>query len=247
MKVASIPSWRAISCTADELGVVEVDLELAGAELVVGGRHLEVGVAHVPQHRQRDALRVALAADDVDVAGLVGVALPAAVAGGVGLQDVELELGADHRGEADLGELRGHRAGQLAGRLGRGVPALREGLAQAPGGPGLPGQVRERREVGDDLDVGQTVLETTLDGHHVAAGAGVEHGAAERDPVPHGGRQLVDEDVAPAVGPDQVRVRDPDDVDAPRPQVLDDLGDPLHVHRLAHARASSRWSFGTER
>ena len=93
--------------------MVEVDLELARAELVIGRGHLQLGVAHVAQHREQDALGVALATDDVDVAGLIGVPLPAAVARVVGLAHVELELGPDDGGQSELGQSFRHVACDL--------------------------------------------------------------------------------------------------------------------------------------
>ena len=52
-------------------GVIEVDLELARGELVVGRGHPQAGGAQLAQHVHEQALRVALAAHDVDVARLL--------------------------------------------------------------------------------------------------------------------------------------------------------------------------------
>jgi hypothetical protein len=64
-----------------ELRVTEVDLELAGRELVVGRGHAQPGVPELAQHVQEQALGVALPADHVHVARVVRVPLPAAVGG----------------------------------------------------------------------------------------------------------------------------------------------------------------------
>jgi hypothetical protein len=93
------------------LGVPEIDLELPRRELMVGRGDPQSDVAQQPQHPQQYPLRVALAADDVDVAQVVGVPTPCPF--GVLLAQVELKLGtADQRSVATklagLGYARAH-------------------------------------------------------------------------------------------------------------------------------------------
>ncbi len=69
------------------------------AELMVRRRHLQTGVAQVPQHLQQKTVRVAFAPDDVHVSGGIGV--PAETRRRVvGLEDEELQLRPDDRGDA---------------------------------------------------------------------------------------------------------------------------------------------------
>ena len=79
--------------------------------------------------------------------------------------------------------------------------------------PGSHGHRQERADVGEGQDVGQAGAETALDVHHAAARSGAEHGAAERHPATDRPGEVVDQDVAAAVGTDDVGVADADDVD----------------------------------
>ena len=77
---------RASSCTTvlkrnapaggvERLGVPEIDLELAGGELMVGGDHVEPVRRETAQGADQRVLRVALEARGVDVPGALAVAL----------------------------------------------------------------------------------------------------------------------------------------------------------------------------
>ena len=199
-----------------QLRVAEVDLELARRELVVGRRHLQAGVAQLPEHVQQQALRVALAADHVDVAQLVGVPLPAPV--GVPLAEEELQLGAADQAVPEAGDLIGRPGARTDPRRLRRRRAVRgDRVAQAPGGVRLPRQRRQRRQVGADVDVRQPRLEAALRPATTSPIGEVWYTARQNArPCPAAARQLVEQHVTAAVHPDQVRIRHPDHVDAAR-------------------------------
>ena len=70
--------------------------------------HLQPVRRELPQRPEQDVLGVALQAGDIDVAGRLAVALPAGRVLVGSLQDEELELRADGRSHAQLGELLEH-------------------------------------------------------------------------------------------------------------------------------------------
>ena len=206
----------------DELRVTEVDLELARRELVVRRRHPQAGVPELPEHVQQQPLRIALAADHVDVPQLVRVTPPAP--GAVLLAHEEFQLGAADQLVAEAGHPIGHPPHHGTRRLRRGRAVGRAGVAEAPGGVRLPRQRREGREVRPHGDVGQPCVQAALHRDHIAHRGGVVDGAAERQPVLGHRGQLVQQHVAAPVDADHVRVGDPDHVDALGAQPLGDGG-----------------------
>ena len=200
---------------------------------MVGRGHLERRVAHVAQHREEDPARVTLAADHVDVAGLVGVELPSGGAVGVGLADVELELGADHGCEPELGKATGDIACHDARGFLRRKAAGHCGVGEAPGRARLPRQIRQGREVGTGGDVGEPALHAALHCDDVTARRRVVDRAAEGDPVTHDAGQLVDEHVAPAIDADEVGIGHPDHIDPACAQLLDQTADVCVIHAVA--------------
>ena len=225
-------------------GVVQVDLELAAAELVVGRGHLQAGVPQQPQRLEQATLRIALGAHCVDVAGGVRVALPAADGAGnvVGLEQVVLQLGADHGANAGLGEQALDPPQHRPGRVGAGAAVGVVNVCDRPGDTRLPGQRGQGGEVRLDLDVGQPGLEPAGHRHDVALRAGVEDRAAEGQAGSGGGGQLVEQQIPTAIDADHVGVRDPDDVDPLRSQLVHRGGD--IAGRVAHGTSAKL--FGPE-
>jgi len=84
----------------------------------------------------------------------------------------------------------------------------------------LPGQRGQRRQIGNDVDVGQPGFQAAVNRDRVPHRGGVVDGAAERQAVLHGGREHVEQNVSAAVHADQVRVGHADDVHALRPQAF---------------------------
>ena len=195
------------------LGVPEVDLELAAAELVVGRHHVQPVVPQRAQRPQQEVFGVALAAGDVDVAG--GLAVPAPAACAVRFEHVELQLGADHRAHAELGEPGQDLLEHLARALRRRRPIGVEDVGEAVRDAGLPRHVGEGGQVGEGDDVGQAVGEAAFaELDDVAHRAGAVDRAAERDAVAECPGEVRDQHVAAALGADEVGVAQPDDVDA---------------------------------
>ena len=213
-----------------QFGMAEVDLELAGRELVVGRGDPQPRVPQLPQHVQEHALRVALAADHVHVPQVVGVPLPAAA--WRGLAQVELKLGTADEGVAEAGDPFGHPAGHGARRFRRGRAVGGHGVAEAPRRPLLPRQRRQRAQVGADGDVGQAVFQAALHRHHVTHGGGVVHRPAERQPVADRRAKLAEQHVPAAVHADHVRIGHPDHIDPLLPEPLGNGGD---VGRVRHS------------
>jgi hypothetical protein len=211
----------------DQATVVEVHLELARAELMIGRSDLEPGRAQVTQGPQQQAVGVALAAHDVDIAGAVGVPGEARARGTVRLADEVLQLRPDDGLQLQLREVLGDPSDDRPRRFRRRRAVGEEGVSQAGHRPGLPGQRRQCAQVRLDVDVGQAVLDTALDLHHVTHGRGVVDAAAEREAVPERSRQLRQEHVTPPVDADHVRVRHPDHINVLRPKLLDHRGDVL--------------------
>jgi hypothetical protein len=220
--------------------MAEVDLELSRGELVVGRGHEQASLPQLAEHVQEQALRIALAANHVDVSRLVGVPPPGPV--GRLLAHVELQLGAADQGVAEAGDLLGHPPRDRARRLRGGLAAGQGGVAQAPGGVRLPGQRRQRGQVGVHGDVRQARLQAALHRDHVPHRRGVIDRPAERQAVAGRRGQLVEQHVAAAVHADQVRVGDPDHVDALFPQPLTDGGD---VRCVGHGGSSGGERSGT--
>ena len=212
-------------------GVTQVDLELAGGELVVGRGDVQPRVPQLPQHVKQYALRVALAADHVHVPQVVGVPLPAAARGG--LAQVELEFRAADQGAAEAGGPFGDPPGHGARRLRGGRAVRGAGVAEAPRRPLLPRQRGQRAQVGADGDVGQPVLQAALHRHHVTHRRGVVHRPAERQPVADRRAKLAEQHVPAPVHADQVRIGHPDDIDPLAGQPLGDGGD-VGVGRVRH-------------
>src|SRR5262245_47057851 len=126
----------------------EVDLELTGRELVVGGGDLQTSVSQLPEHAQEQSAGITLAPHNVDVPQVVRVPSPAAV--GVSFADEELQLRPADEAVSKAGDLSGDPPYDRARRL-RGWLAVRGGrVTQAPGGVGLPRQTGQRGKVGPD-------------------------------------------------------------------------------------------------
>ena len=81
---------------------------------------------------------------------------------------------------------------------------------------GLPRHQLNRAEVGKGKDVRQPSIEPALDLDDVAHRRSAVDGPAEGDAVFDRAGEPVDQDVTAAFGADQVRVADPNDVDALR-------------------------------
>ena len=146
----------------EQLGVVEVDLELAAAELVVGRGHLQAGVAQVAQHgaagrpagrpcgRRRTRCRASSAYRRQRAARR-----PAR-------RGRTPARGRRPRCRPELGEPARHPARHSRGDSGAGAPS---GVTVSPrhqAAPGSHGSGGERRQVGVDVDVGQARLEAAL-------------------------------------------------------------------------------------
>ena len=142
----------------ERLGVREVDLPLAHAVLVRGTDRPEVRVGDLEQHAVEHAARIGVGADGVDVGRILDVARPAAGDRRAGLQQVELELGAHHRREAELRES-GDRALQRRARVGAVGLAVGRLIRQAPGHSRVPRHAHERVEQRRHVDVAEPVLE----------------------------------------------------------------------------------------
>ena len=195
MNVASRPRCRAISWTADlsrndrsaastQLGVAEVDLELAGRELVVGRGHPQPGVPQLPQHVQR-------AGPAGRPCGRPRRRCPARWRTAASrrrrrrLADEELQLGAADqacsRGSASrLGDPPGH------GRAATPARARRPGCAASPrhqAAFGSHGSGVSVARSGRTVMSGRPGLQAALHRHHVAHRRGVVDRAAERQPV----------------------------------------------------------------
>ena len=89
----------------ERLGVAQVDLELAAAVLVGGGDRPELELDRCVEHPRERASRVGHVADRVNRAVLARVRTVPARRARVRLAQVELELGPDHRRDAELREL----------------------------------------------------------------------------------------------------------------------------------------------
>ena len=136
------------------LAVREVDLVLAAAVLVRAADGQQAEVARVRVDLAEHAARVGQPADGVDAREGGRVRLV-----GVRVDEVELELGRDDGAQAALRQ-RVDRAPDGVARVGgvrRAVDLL--DVAEAPGGRPLPRQLPGLRQVGDDVDVAEAVLE----------------------------------------------------------------------------------------
>jgi hypothetical protein len=133
----------------------------------------------------------------------------------------------------------GHPPDHGARCLGRRRAVRRERLADAPGRVRLPGQRGQRRQVGDDVDVGQAGFQAAINRDHVPHRGGVVDGAAERQAVLHGGREHVEQHVTAAVHADQVGIGHPDHIHALRPQPLADGWDRGILGGVRHGRHAS--------
>ena len=154
------------------LRLAEVDLVLAVHELVVGREGAQPERRAALQQRAHDPVGVGLRAHGVDHREVVDVPLGRPAGGvDVGLQEEELELGADHGDEPEVRERRRGAAHRMArvGRLGlvRDRP-LEVGQADRDGR--LPRDLDERRRVqaGDHVRVAELAAD---DGRVAQVGA----------------------------------------------------------------------------
>ena len=179
---------------------------------MVSGGNPQTGVPEQPEHGQQQAARIPLAADHVDDADLVGVALPPTIR--LAFAHEELKLRAGHQRAADLFQRSRDSPGDVAGGL-RGLLAVRRvGVADAPGRVRLPRHGSQRGQIGLDQDVGETGLQAALDRDDVTLRRGVIDRPAERQPVLDRVGQLIDQHVPAPVDADQVGIRHPDHVHA---------------------------------
>ena len=95
-------------CRVNQLGMVEVDFELTGTELMIRRRDLHTGVAQVAQHLQQDSARITLTSDDVHIADDVGVTTHPIGTSGIWLHQIELELGTNDGTQAKRCQLVRH-------------------------------------------------------------------------------------------------------------------------------------------
>lgn len=213
----------------------EVDLELPAAELVVAHARADVQRAEPAQGAQQVSVRVAAAARGVDVAGSLGVPLPAGGRPGRRVAEEVLQFRADDRLDAFGGALVQYVAQQVAGGFGGGRSGGGVGdVAEAGGDARLPGQRGERAQVGAYADVRQSGVQAARHVDDVALRAGVVDGPAEGEAVVAGRGQVVEQYVAGAVGADEVGIGHPDHVDAVGGQavhVLPDLGGVVSAHQ----------------
>jgi hypothetical protein len=162
----------------------------------------------------------------------------------VRLEHVELQLRPGQRRDAQPAEpldgapQHGSRA-LLGGRTVR-VVQVRDAVRHAL----LPRQPAQRVEVRDGQDVRKAVGEAALDVDDVAHRGGPVDGPAERHAAAGRACEPVDEEVAAALGADEVGVAEADDVDALPGELLLRLFQPVPVD--VHSLPSGRKSLGSE-
>jgi len=160
------------------------------------------------------------------VAGALAVPLPAGRRALGPLQDVELQLGAHDRPQAERGELLDELAQHVAGALLRRAAVGVEHVGDAVRHAGLPRHRLEGGQVGEGDDVGQARGEAAVEVHDATQGRGGVDRAAEGHPAADRPVEVLDQHIATAVHADEIGVADPHDVDAV-------LGQPVACRRQA--------------
>jgi len=143
--------------------VAQVDLELAPAVFVRGGDRTELELNRGVEQPCQRAVRVGQVADGVDGAVVARVGPVATRPVGVGLAQLELELGADDRVQAELREL-GEHALERAAAVER-VRLVGDRILEVDEARDhvlLPRQRNQRVQIGSGQGIGEAVLETLL-------------------------------------------------------------------------------------
>ncbi len=188
----------------ERVGVLEVDLMLAGGDLVVGGLHADPErlerVDHVLAHFLGEIGR------EVEVAGLiVGQRLDRPV--GSAAEQEELQLGTHVDDVAELARPLDLAAEDPARIADERLAARREDIADDTGGPARAGTALPR-DLGEGRHVRHEVLIALGD-----PGESLDRRAIEPGPVGHGALELVNRDRDRLDVPDDVRELELDEPD----------------------------------
>ena len=196
-----------------------VDLPVRGVVLLVDAYERQTERADVVLHLPDHALRIDPPVEPVDRGRVRLVEGDAAL--GRSPQEVELELVPDRHLEPALA-CRGDGALQHPARIGLERLTAEEAVAEADRRVPLPRQHPKRREVGTDLHVTEAHLVAQPRAvRHDARVVDRHHGDAEVDAV---GAELLEEierDDLRARHPEEIRVVDPDPVDARLGKLVD--------------------------
>ncbi len=152
--------------------MAEVDLELAATVFVGGGDRPELELDRRVEHPPERAARIGHLADGVHRAVLGGVGTKPAWRACIRLQQVELELGPDHRRDAELRELPEHALEHAAavermGLVGDGVLEIDEAGDDVllPRQRHHRGEVRAREEIREAALEARDHVVAQVDGH----------------------------------------------------------------------------------